>query len=261
MLKKENKMAAQNKFSTFESSSTSMESSPNALYKLGGASALILLIYSLVTMILLVVVGGQPNNAQEGFTLLQNNRFVGFLRLDGLTILVMPLYYPLILAFYTALKKTSGLYVLTAAVLGLAGLTLFLATPSAFSWLALSDRYAAATSDIQKNQILAAGETILASDMWHGSGAILGGILLQTGMLLISLRMRNGKTFGQWISYTGIVMFGVDLAHLVIGFIFPPVGIALMVIAGPLYLIWFPLVAIRFFQLASEYQKSNSVVE
>jgi hypothetical protein len=42
---------------------------------------------------------------------------------------------------------------------------------------------------IQKNLLLAAGEAILASDLWHGSGALMGGLLMQTGTLLVSIIM------------------------------------------------------------------------
>jgi len=72
-----------------------------SLCKLGGIAALILLAYSLVTMVILIAIGGQPQTAQEGFTLLQNNRLVGLLRLDVLAILVMPLYYLLFLSLST----------------------------------------------------------------------------------------------------------------------------------------------------------------
>jgi hypothetical protein len=76
------------------------------LYQLGGVTALILLAYSLVTMVLLVAIGGQPETAQEGFAMLQNNRLVGLLRLDVLTVMVyMPLFYPLLLGLYVALMK------------------------------------------------------------------------------------------------------------------------------------------------------------
>ena len=226
-----------------------MDSNWKGLYKISGAAALILLVYSLVTMVILIAIGGQPKTAQECFTLLQNNRLTGLLRLDVLSILVLPLYYLLFLALYIALKKTDGAYALLAAVLAFAGLTLFLATPSAFSWLALSDKFVAATSEAQRVQLLAAGEAILASDMWHGSGAIMGGILLQTGTLLISVVMLWSKTFGKVIAYVGIVMHGFDLAHLLVGLFFPLGGIILMAIAGPLYLVWFPLLARDLFRL------------
>jgi uncharacterized BrkB/YihY/UPF0761 family membrane protein len=101
----------------------------NSLYKIGGAIALILLVYALVTMVLLIVTGGQPESAQEGFTMLQENRWIGLLRLDVLTVLVMPLYYLLFSSLYVALKKTHAGSAAIAALLGFVGVTLFLAPP------------------------------------------------------------------------------------------------------------------------------------
>jgi hypothetical protein len=129
-----------------------------SLYKIGAVAALILLLYSLVTMVILITIGGQPETAQEGFTMLQNNRLAGLLRLDVLMILIMPLYYPLFLGLYTTLKKVQIANTTLAVVLVFAGLTLVLATPSAFSWLALSDKFAAATSEAQKTLLLAAAK-------------------------------------------------------------------------------------------------------
>lgn len=221
-----------------------------SLYKIGAVAALILLLYSLVTMVILITIGGQPETAQEGFTMLQNNRLAGLLRLDVLMILIMPLYYPLFLGLYTTLKKAQIANTTLAVVLVFAGLTLVLATPSAFSWLALSDKFAAATSEAQKTLLLAAGEAILASDMWHGSGAITGGILLQTGALLMSVVMIQSQSFGKATAYVGIVTHGLDLLHILVSFFVPQAGFMMMVIAGPLYLVWFPLLSRDFFRLS-----------
>lgn len=221
-----------------------------SLYKIGAVAALILLLYSLVTMVILITIGGQPETAQEGFTMLQNNRLAGLLRLDVLMILIMPLYYPLFLGLYTTLKKVQIANTALAVVLVFAGLTLALATPSVFSWLALSDKFAAATSEAQKTLLLAAGEAILASDMWHGSGAITGGILLQTGALLMSVVMVQSQSFGKATAYVGIVTHGLDLLHILVSFFVPQAGFMMMAIAGPLYLVWFPLLARDFFKLS-----------
>jgi hypothetical protein len=222
-----------------------------SLYRIGGVTAWLLVAYSLVTMVLLVATGGQPGTAQEVFSLLQDNRMVGLLRLDALTIVIMPLYYLLFLGLYVALKKTHGAYALLAAVLVFAGVTLVLATPSAASWVALSDRYAAATGEAQKTLLLAAGEAILASDMWHGSGALMGGVLLQIGALLLSVVMLRGESFAKATAYVGTLTHGLDLARMLIALIFPAGSFVLMAIAGPLYLVWFPLLARDFFRLGA----------
>jgi hypothetical protein len=150
------------------------------LYQIGGIAALIFVVYSLVTMILLIIIGGQPETALEAFNMLEANKLIGLLRLDTLTLLTVPLYYPIFLSIYVALKKSQAAYATLSALLAFAGVTLFLATPSVFSWITLSDKYAVVTSAVQKDQLLAAGEAILASDMWHGCcrSALLGVVSL-----------------------------------------------------------------------------------
>ncbi len=226
------------------------DASWKGLYRIGGAAALILLLYSVVTMIILTLFGVPPSTAAECFTMLQNNRIVGLLRLDILTVFVyMPLGYLLFLGIYIALRRTNGAYATLATVLIFAGITLFLATPSALSMMVLSDKYALATTDAQRSQLLAAGEAILASDMWHGTGAIIGSMLLQSGALLISVVMLQGEIFSKAIAYVGILTHGLDLAHLIFLLLVPGLGTILVAIAGTLYLIWFPLVGLRLFQL------------
>jgi hypothetical protein len=221
----------------------------HSLYRIGAAAAIILVVYSLVTMLVLVTLGGQPPTAQETFAMLQSGRLAGLLRLDLLTVVVMPLYYVLFLGIFTALQQTQRTYAALGAVLGAAGVTLFLATPSVFSWLALSDKFAAAANTAEQTRLLAAGEAILASDMWHGSGALVGGVLLQTGAVLVSVAMLGSQAFAKLTAYVGVVTHGLDLVRLLIAFFFPTASVFLMVIAGPLYLLWFPLVARDFSRL------------
>jgi hypothetical protein len=224
----------------------------NILYKIAAIAALILLAYSLVTMVLLVAIGGQPETVREGFDLLAQNRVTGLLRLDVLTVLLMPLYYPLLLGLYGGLRGAEGATSLLALVLGLAGVTLVLATPSAFSFLALSDRFAAATDATQRTLLLAAGEAMLASDLWHGSGALVGSLLLQTATLVLSVVMLRSADFSKVTAWVGVVMHGLDWLHIMAGFFVPAVGVALIIVAGPLYLVWFPMLARDFFGLAKE---------
>ena len=219
---------------------------------MGSLCTWVLLLYSLATMVILFAVGSQPNSASEGFSMLQQNRFAGLLRLDVLSVLVMPLYYVLFLSLFTVLRKQNPTLAPLATVLVFAGLTLFLATPSAFSWLALSDRFAATSDPQQRSQLLAAGEAILASDMWHGSGALVGGILLQTGTLLVSIAMLWSKGFGKFTAWVGIVTHGLDLLHIPLEMLFPGFGNPLMALAGPLYLLWFPLVGRGLLRLARQ---------
>lgn len=216
---------------------------------LGGTACFILVVYSLATLLIMSLIGGPPETVDQTFSLLQDNKLTGLLRLDILTVFVIPFYYLLFYSLYVALKSTDQTISTISMILTFAGVTLFLATPSVFSYLYLSDKFAVATSDFQKNQLLAAGESILASDMWHGTGAKIGGLLLQTGALLLSILMLRSNVFNRSTAITGIATHGLDLAHIFIGFFAPAFGNIIMFIAGPLYLIWFPMVGLRLYKL------------
>jgi hypothetical protein len=169
----------------------------------------------------------------------------------------MPFYYLLFYSIYKALKRPNiGEIVILINILIFAGLTLFLATPSVFSYVDLSDKYALATSEIQKNQLLSAGEAILASDMWHGTGAKIGGMLLQTGALLISVVMLQSKIFSKATAFMGIV--GNVLPF---GLFLPAIGIYFALGSLPFLLIWFILATLRFFQLGKEDPAINMPVK
>lgn len=219
------------------------------LYRIGGIAALILIIYSLATIIQLSLLGGQPTTAVEAFSLLQHHRVVGLLRLDLPTVFILPLYYLLFLGLFAALFQTDRAQAVLSTCLAFAGVTLVLATPTALSMIPLSEKYAVATSEAAKTQLLAAGETIMATDLWHGTGAIVGAILLQCGAVLISVVMLRSKVFGRPTAYVGIVTHSLDLAHIAFGLFLPGAGFIFMAIAGPLYPVWFFLVGKRLLQL------------
>ncbi len=245
-------MIPKDKLEERQISMSETESSWKSVYKIGGVSASIFIAYSLVTMAIILLIGGPPDSALEVFNLLAENKFIGLLRLDALTLVIVPLYYPLFLSICAALRKFQPAYASLGGLLAFAGVTLFLATPSAFSLISLSDKYAAATSVAQKDQFLAAGEAILASDMWHSTGAMTGGILMLLATLLLSIVMLNSGNFGKATAYVGIVTHGLDLAHVLLGFLSSQLGVILMAIAGPLYLVWFPLLARDLFRLGRD---------
>ncbi len=222
----------------------------NSLCRIGGIASLILVVYSLATMVQMLWLGGQPTSAVQAFDLIQHHRLVGLLRLDLPTVLIMPLYYLLFLGLFVALRNSDRANTLLSTLLAFAGITLVLATPTALSLIPLSDKFAAATSDAMRNQLLAAGETILATDIWHSTGAIVGGTLVQCGAVLICVVMLRGNVFSKTTAWLGIVMHGLDLAHIIGGLFVPITGTILLAIAGPLYPFWFILVGLRLLRLA-----------
>lgn len=220
------------------------------LYKLSGCATGIFILYSLVTMVVMFGLGTPPTTASDVFQMLEENKLIGLLRLDILTLFAIPLYYVIFLGIYVPLRKTDLSYTTLGTLATFAGVTLLLATPSVFSLLSLSDQFASATTDVQRSQLLAAGEAVLVSDMWHGSGAIIGGLLSLVGALILSIVMLKSEGFAKATAYVGILTYGLDLLRSLIGFFAPQVSMVLMAIAGTLYLVWFPLLTRDFFKLS-----------
>src|SRR5512133_2614046 len=188
------------------------------LHKTGGVICFILLAYSLITLIVMSLVGGPPLTAGESFSVLQENLFKGLLRHDLLTVFVMPLYYLLFFSLYTVLKETNPTVMIISLMLAFAGITLFLSAPSVFSYLDLSNKFSSAVTEQDRGRFLAAGDAIISSDIWHGTAPRIGGLMMQTGWVMISLVMLKNQIFNKLTSLTGIITHGLDLLHIVIGF-------------------------------------------
>jgi hypothetical protein len=201
-------------------------------------------------MLIVFLLGPPPSTIEGYFIMIKENRLNGLLRLDILTVFVMPFYYLLFYGIYLAIKKENNQFILFALILVYAGLTLFLSAPSVFSYLNLSDKYALAMNENEKNRIIAAGEAVLSMDIWHGTSAFIGGVMLQTGGVLFSIAMIKGNVFNRITGYAGVFIFGMDLIHILIVFVLPIISNLIMVIAGTFYLLWFPLVGFRLFKLS-----------
>jgi hypothetical protein len=197
------------------------------LYKTGGWVAINFLIYSLTTMAVMLGLFAPPSNARDTLNILGQNMWVGLLRLDALTTVVMPFFYFLFLSLFIALRKKHPVVSIMTLLLGCACLTLFLAAPSFVSWLVFNDKFATATTEPQKTLLLAADETILATDLWHSSSAFVGGLLLHTSTLLISLMMLRSKNFSKLSAWTGAATHSLDLVRVLFNYILPSLSVDL----------------------------------
>ena len=89
----------------------------------------------------------------------------------------------------------------------------------------------------------------MAADMWHSTGALMGGLLIECGALLISLVMLRSAAFSRATAWVGLTTHGLDLTQIVLGLFVPAVKVAIMMVAGPLYLVWFFLIGRRLLRL------------
>ncbi len=226
------------------------------LFKAGGWTSILFLIYSLVTILILVLLdGGYPKTATECFNMLKENRFVALLRLDIVSVVVIPFYYLLFFSIYQALRINYELIAKVALFCTLAGVTIFIAGLNLASIVILSDKYQLATSPEMKQQLLAACESMMANDMWINTGAIIRGILIETGAIIFSVLMLKTMVFNKITGWVGVLTHGFDLLSIVVGLFFLPIKEIFTMVAGPLYIAWFILIGIRLFQLSNKPDK------
>jgi hypothetical protein len=118
-----------------------------------------------------------------------------------LTVFCLPLYYLIFMGLYAAFRRTYGAYAALGSALAFAGVTLVLTSSSALSLVSLSDKYAEAVTETQRTQYLAAGEALVASDLWNSTSSLIGGVLLQSALVWASVLMLRSKLFSPFIAY------------------------------------------------------------
>jgi hypothetical protein len=224
-------------------------SSLKSLYTIGGIAAILQLIAILSFSVVMGVLGPKPTSAEEYFAIYQNDRLQAFLRGDIFLLFLIGLYLGTFPALYVALRRLSPIYTALAALFTVIAVTGTFATESTFSLFQLGGKFAAAT-DIQRAQLISAGEAIMASDMWNSTAAYMGGILLQGSGMMMSVIMFRSKDFSKVTAYSGLLGNGFDFVQHVLHIFLPSVSNAIAMFMGVFYFVWFPMLAWDFFKLA-----------
>jgi len=219
------------------------------LYKIGGIAALMQLAAILAMLVAMVTLGPKPTSVEEYFILQQSNRLQSILQGDFLLLFLIGPYIATFPALYVALRRVSPVGTALATLMTLVVVAGFFAMESTFSLQYLGNKYAAAAGDAQRAQFLAAGEAVVASDIWNSSGAYIGGILLQGAGVIMSVIMLRSKDFSKVTAWAGLLGNGVDLVQHVINPFAPSISAFLKPWMGLFYIVWFPMLARDFFRL------------
>jgi hypothetical protein len=217
------------------------------LYKLAGIAAIVsefVILLGVVTFFIWPYAPGSKTT-EEILRLLQSDPVGGLISLD-LFLFVGNLFSVfLFLALYVSLRPVNPSFALVALAVGLIGLVLLIPARPIFELFALSRQYAAATTDAAKSQILAAGDALLA--LFDGTNWFMNTLLGALSLLTSSLLMLRSKTYTKATAYTGIFTNVV-----VCGFFLPTLGKFLLFLSLPGYMIWYFLLAGRFFQMGRD---------
>jgi hypothetical protein len=207
----------------------------------GGIVALIQLACVLVTVVVTATVGVEPSSPMGYFEMFQESRLQALLRLDFPTMIQLALWPITFMGILAIFRGTHAAYAALTAVLVLVGVTVALATHSGFSIIRISDQYALATTEAQRAQLAASAEAVISTDMWHSSAGVLAGLFMQGGLAFISIvGLRSGR-LSKGTAITGLVANGLDWIHVLVALVSPSLAATLLYVAGPAYLLWFPL--------------------
>jgi hypothetical protein len=218
-----------------------------ALYRIGGVAPLITLALYL-SQVVFISWEEFPSTTLDWFSLFQHNKLLGLFYLNALDMISIALLGPMFLALYVALKRDSESCMAIAALFAFLGIAVFIAPRSAtLSVLALSDQYAAATTEAQRAQALAAGDAVTA--LLQPTPQTIGFLLIAVAALITSLVMLRSQVFGNVTAYVGILASALTLADNISLVLLPSIAGLLMGIAGVFWVVWWVLIARRLLQL------------
>ena len=240
-----------------------LDSEWKSLYRVGAVAALIagiLFRRNLAAEIGLFSQYTAPVTVSDWFALLQSNRLLGLAFLNVFDLVNYALVGLMFLALYAVLRRDNKSYMAIATTLGCVGIAVYFASNTAFSMLSLSDQYAAATTEAQRDTLLAAGQAMLAINRFSslgahpGAGGYLSLLLIAVAGMITSVVMLRSAVFNRATAYVGILAAALDLAYCVAYAFVPAADSELLAVyfipaAGLLLMIWHILIGRRLYRL------------
>jgi len=229
-------------------SSDLSESRWHFLYRTAAISALITVALFLFQIVAFFV-WPPPSTVAGHFALLHSRPFVGLVSLDFLIIVDEVLAIPLTLALYLSLRRVHESLVLLATAFSVASIVGFLTATPALNMLYLSQQYAAATSDVDRQGLLAAGQAVLSA--WQGTPFQVGNVVGSIAMILIGWAMLQSHIFTKSSGYVGI---GSGIVGL--GMYVPKIGVLISILSVVGMQIWYIMIALALFRLCKRTTES-----
>jgi hypothetical protein len=220
------------------------------LYRVGGISALLLGIAYIIIIALYIPVGVPPSGAEARLMYLARNTTVWWAIL-GLSVLTDLLFVPVALSLYLALKGISR----DAMLLATACVGLFVVLDLAITWtnyaslIALSGKYAAATTDAQRAVFVSAASypsAVAESNLLAVYVILVPGV----GFLITGLVMLKG-IFSKITAYLGVVSGILSIVSVVGPFFVSSLGLTI-IIASILITVWILFVGYRLYRLGQQ---------
>ena len=220
------------------------------LYILAGIAAIVSEVVILLGIVFYFVWPYAPGikSTESTFQLLKSNPFGGLVSLDLFLFVGNLISILLYLALFVSLEQVNRSYALLALAVGLIAVVLLIPSRPLVEMTSLSAQYASATTESAKAQYLATGDALLTT--FNGTGWFMNTLLGGISLLVSSILMLRGGIYSKATAIVGIITNA-----LVCGFFIPGLGTFLLFLSLPGYLIWYFLLARRFFQMGKYLQK------
>lgn len=214
------------------------------LYKIGGAAAFSMVLLILIQIVIFMVAAPPfEGSVLEWFNLFQRNSILGLVAFELLMVVYVLLSIPMALALFIAVRDDHPSLAVIYLAFSMIGSMAFIAARPAFEMLAISQQYAAATSEAQRTVLLAAGESMLA--IFNGTAFQVSYYLGSLNGLIISVILLKSKHFSKSTAYVRIASSVFDFGILV-----PSIGIYISIFSVVFMMVWNFLIARRLFQLS-----------
>lgn len=218
------------------------------LYKVGGISGILMAAITILAVVIFFIFPYSPGikSVSDIFNTLQKDKLGGLMSLDFFMVVITVITIPFFLGLYVSLKQVNESYALIALVFGLISCVLVFNIRPIAEMFILSDKYAAATTEVARNQYLAAGEAL--STLFAGTGWMLYFITFGIGSLIFSILMLRLDVFSRTTAYIGIFMT-IGMASVIPGFSTSIYGAVLNLATTLVGTIWNILVGVALIKL------------
>jgi hypothetical protein len=228
----------------------SAETRWKSLYRIGSAAIALTLAFYVLQLVVIAAAGRPfPTATEEWFSLFLESRFLGLFYLNALDMLSVTLQGVMFLALYMALRRDHESWALVGLFLAGIGVPVFV-TPRAatLAILPLSQQYGAATTAVQREQLLAVGDAISA--LGQPTPHTVGFLMLAVAALIMAVIMLHSSAFGRAAAYTGMAAGGLTIIGFLSMIALPSIAETLIFVVMLPWLVWWVLIARRLYQLS-----------
>jgi hypothetical protein len=202
---------------------------------------------ALVPLQLLAYVLSPPPTTVVGwFELFERDRLIALVDLDLLLLVDYVLAGFVFLGLWVAMRRAQPQAMAVMLGLELLAIAAYISSAPAIEMMTLAEAYASASSDARREQLLAAGESTLAS--WTGTAFVTGYLLSAIATLVASIAMLRSHAFSRTTGLVGVVYGALNLVPASAG----TLGLVLSLCSLIPMIAWLALVARRLLRTSRD---------